>query len=254
MRWRLKSPASRLFSQPFIQTHIKENIKAPRHWPLCGEFTGDRWIPRTNGQKRGKCFHLMTSSWRQSHDWPSAEAFYHDIGKKIYRQLIRPLELGHTCWWSSHFRHQISSNNDIMKWVKVQFRGLKFYIEKRDITHKGGSYLPRIFTSSSSNWHTKSPRKKRVFTGTAILNALTKFHPNLHPPHPTSTYTHTHTHTLLQCPLYLFELPWTFWSVIFYLIQANHVENLYFSFLGKLIFNQILYWANQGTNNRHLSK
>ena len=29
---------------------IKENIKAPRHWPLCGEFAGDRWIPRTNGQ------------------------------------------------------------------------------------------------------------------------------------------------------------------------------------------------------------
>ena len=28
----------------------KENIKATRHWPLCGEFTGDRWIPRTNGQ------------------------------------------------------------------------------------------------------------------------------------------------------------------------------------------------------------
>ena len=27
-----------------------ENIKAPRHWPLCGEFTVDRWIPRTNGQ------------------------------------------------------------------------------------------------------------------------------------------------------------------------------------------------------------
>ena len=36
---------------------------APRHWPLCGEFTGgDRWIPRTNGQSRGKCFYLMRSS------------------------------------------------------------------------------------------------------------------------------------------------------------------------------------------------
>ena len=23
----------------------------------------DRWIPRTKGQLRGKCFHLMTSSW-----------------------------------------------------------------------------------------------------------------------------------------------------------------------------------------------
>ena len=35
-----------MFTQSFIQTQIKENIKAPRHWPLCGE-----------------CFHLMTSSW-----------------------------------------------------------------------------------------------------------------------------------------------------------------------------------------------
>ena len=31
------------------------------HRPLSGEFTGDRWIPRTNGQLRGKCFHLITS-------------------------------------------------------------------------------------------------------------------------------------------------------------------------------------------------
>ena len=36
VRWRLKSPASRLFTQPFIQTQIKENIKAARHWPSCG--------------------------------------------------------------------------------------------------------------------------------------------------------------------------------------------------------------------------
>ena len=33
-----------------IRAQIKENIKAPRNWPLCGEFTGDRWIRRTNGQ------------------------------------------------------------------------------------------------------------------------------------------------------------------------------------------------------------
>ena len=46
-RWRLKSSASRLFTQPFIQAQIKENIKAPRHWRFPGEFTGDRWIPHT---------------------------------------------------------------------------------------------------------------------------------------------------------------------------------------------------------------
>ena len=28
----------------------------------------DRWIPRTKGQLRGKCFHLITSSWSQRHE------------------------------------------------------------------------------------------------------------------------------------------------------------------------------------------
>ena len=44
-RWRLKSPAPRLFAQPFVQAQIKENIKALRHWPLWGESTGDWWFP-----------------------------------------------------------------------------------------------------------------------------------------------------------------------------------------------------------------
>ena len=48
--WRLKSPASRLFTQPFIQAQIKENIKAQWHWSLWWKFTGDWWIPRTKGQ------------------------------------------------------------------------------------------------------------------------------------------------------------------------------------------------------------
>ena len=39
-----------LFTQAFIQAQFKENIKAVHHWPLWGEFTGDRWIPRTKGQ------------------------------------------------------------------------------------------------------------------------------------------------------------------------------------------------------------
>ena len=63
-RLRLKSPASRLFTQSFFQAQIKENIKAPRHWALWGwESTGDRWSSHTKGQQRGKCFHLITSSW-----------------------------------------------------------------------------------------------------------------------------------------------------------------------------------------------
>ena len=41
-RWCLKSPASRLLAQPFVQPQIKENIQAPCHWPLWGESTGHR--------------------------------------------------------------------------------------------------------------------------------------------------------------------------------------------------------------------
>ena len=36
--WRLKSPASRLLTQPFIQAQIKENIKAPRDWLFVGNL------------------------------------------------------------------------------------------------------------------------------------------------------------------------------------------------------------------------
>ena len=46
-RWHLKTPASRLFAQTFVQAQIKENIKSPRYWPLWWESTGCRWIPLT---------------------------------------------------------------------------------------------------------------------------------------------------------------------------------------------------------------
>ena len=62
--WGLKLPASRLFVQPFVQAPIKENIKAPHHWPFWGESTGHRWIPLTKARWRGNCSHLMTSWWK----------------------------------------------------------------------------------------------------------------------------------------------------------------------------------------------
>ena len=42
----------------------QRNIKAPRHWPLCGEFTGDRWIPRTRASNAEN-----VSIWWRHHDW-----------------------------------------------------------------------------------------------------------------------------------------------------------------------------------------
>ena len=70
-RWRLKSPASRLFTQSFVQARIKENIKAKCHWtlwgysPVIGEFpaqwasnaeTVSIWWPHhVSGMCIGKC-------------------------------------------------------------------------------------------------------------------------------------------------------------------------------------------------------
>ena len=58
-QWALRrfESASRLFSQLFVQVHIKENFK-DRVTGLCV----DGWTPLSKGQWCGKCFHLIMSS------------------------------------------------------------------------------------------------------------------------------------------------------------------------------------------------
>ena len=46
-----------------LQAQIKENIKAPHHWPLWGKFTGDRWIPHTKGHMT---FNRMAWQWAET--------------------------------------------------------------------------------------------------------------------------------------------------------------------------------------------
>ena len=67
-----KSPALRLFTESFIQA--QKNIKAQRHWPLWGEFTSDRWIPRTqdsNAENVSIWWRHHAMSWRQHAIWMS---------------------------------------------------------------------------------------------------------------------------------------------------------------------------------------
>ena len=46
------------------KAQIKENIKASRCWPLCGEFTDDRWIPRKKAINSEN-----VSIWWRHHDF-----------------------------------------------------------------------------------------------------------------------------------------------------------------------------------------
>ena len=49
-------------TQSFIQTQIKENIKAPRHWPLCGEFNRTGEFPAQRASYTENVF-----IWRRHH-------------------------------------------------------------------------------------------------------------------------------------------------------------------------------------------
>ena len=56
----------------------------------------DRWIPRTKGQLRGKCFHLMTSSWFVL---LMADSVLKDMAKRnFYVLFVVCLKM---CWISS---------------------------------------------------------------------------------------------------------------------------------------------------------
>ena len=63
--------ASQITSLTVVYSIVYSGVTQRKHQSSASltfvrEFTGDRWISRTNGQLRGKCFHLMTSSWRHS--------------------------------------------------------------------------------------------------------------------------------------------------------------------------------------------
>ena len=76
-RWRLKSPASRLFTESFIQAQIKENTKAPRHWPLCGEFTETGEFPAQRSSNAEN-----VSIWWRHHELIDLSHKFHSASEK----------------------------------------------------------------------------------------------------------------------------------------------------------------------------
>ena len=57
--------------------------QSPRHWPLWGEFTGDRWIPRSKGREHRQRFYWMKSSCTRFSSTKSKHRFItiHDFRK-----------------------------------------------------------------------------------------------------------------------------------------------------------------------------
>ena len=107
----MSAMASQIASLTIVYSTIYSNhyIKAPRHWPLCGDFTGDRGIPRTKGQERGKYFHLMTSSchvYRCLGDAMSSNSDIHYIAYMVTVFLEGGFQVPEWSMW----RHDIKWN------------------------------------------------------------------------------------------------------------------------------------------------
>ena len=74
----------------YSPVHIKENIKAPRHWCLWWEFTGDRWIPRTKASNAEK----VSISWGH-HGWNPGQPA--DVLKICLLQIPNSVQLASSC-------------------------------------------------------------------------------------------------------------------------------------------------------------
>ena len=92
-RCRLKSPASSLFTQPFIQVQIKENTKAPHHWHLWGISPATGEFPAQMASNVENVSILMTSSCSdilsfQSRLWKPYNAVFLLVEYSNYRTIV----------------------------------------------------------------------------------------------------------------------------------------------------------------------
>ena len=79
--------ASRLFTQPFIQTQIKENTKAPRHWLCAGNSleTGEFPAQMAHNAEKVSIWWRYHDSNKQSH-WTTVNR--HHIKRRKHHKAI----------------------------------------------------------------------------------------------------------------------------------------------------------------------
>ena len=83
--------ASQITSVKMVYSTVYSGADQRKH-QSSASLAGDRWIPRSKGQQRGKCLHLMTSSWSwwlQIHYSITLIALRHtDIALRSLKQII----------------------------------------------------------------------------------------------------------------------------------------------------------------------
>ena len=85
-----------MFAQPFVQAQIKEDIKAPGHWPLWREFTGHRWIPLQRAINAANvsiwCHYGIISHKRRANAWLRHICLWALKQRRFYRESWAPFQ------------------------------------------------------------------------------------------------------------------------------------------------------------------
>ena len=137
-----------MFTQLLVQAHIKENIKAPRHWPLCGEFIGEWWIPRTKASNAENF-----SIWWRHHD-----IYIH----KTYLSTSVKWKLFFLCIPTWHpiivlaLCRKIPTTHGLL-WCNIYYlHGTEGWI----------SFCDEVMTSRASSWPSETRRRSQLTQGT----------------------------------------------------------------------------------------
>ena len=96
-RWGLKPLVTRLFAKPFVHTKNSTCFTVLYCWPFVKEGTppvDDQWIPITKGQRQGKRFCIISSSWTTLSWWLQFEITYWTITP------IKIVKLASIRYWS----------------------------------------------------------------------------------------------------------------------------------------------------------
>ena len=105
--WRLKSQTSWLFAQPFVQTHIKENIKASSHCFLWRGSLGDGFPSKRTSNAEN------VSIWWHHHIIQDRTACAGPVVilllSQLHRQLIPKYVSNVGCWQSAYFMAYIAA-------------------------------------------------------------------------------------------------------------------------------------------------
>ena len=115
-------------TKTYCQSRTKEHIPVkhddvmkwkhfPHYWPLCGEFTGPQWTPRTKGQWRGALMFSLIYVWispLKNRDWSFDVFFDLRLNKGLSKQSWG--------WWfetqsRSLWRHCNVHMRDIFKYI-----------------------------------------------------------------------------------------------------------------------------------------